>query len=499
MLSVLLAAMMCASMLALCVSAGVNGTENTSVEIDAIDAAPVMDGVITTEEWGEPVAHVLVGMARKNYAYDDNNNIAVSDYCYMNTGGLKYINPLNFDLFLRWDADNLYVGVVAQDPYGYSVEKNKVDINGKPVNQYNKYKDGDTLYDILYFDLPYNPGVNVNNNITPHYNKNGVDTVGTMSNATVVYTDPNGDEVVGGMTGMTMMYDKDGKLIQIGDLWNGDAIQFGINNSAQGVNAGGTNNPFHNLDDSCGDTYIFNLDPYGVPQIVSDNRGYLGQVNGAVVWHDELYVGGSDWKKCGKAGGVDNDVPGYLVFEFAMPAEWYAATGKNVSGETIGLTVARVSGTTSEETELRGTAKDFPRGINASGDFNFVEGSTTILQAGSLCERYGGGYDAWISWGDGVMGSQADQVPAFRSGANAVTFVGEPSDPEPDVIRGDVNDDGEVNSTDAIYLLRNILVGEVSYPINQSGDMNNDGNVDSADAIYLLRHVLVSADLYPLV
>ena len=491
-----MAVMMCASMLALFVSAGVNGTANTSVEIGVLNKAPVMDGVITTEEWGEPVAHVLVGMARKNYAYDDNNNVAVSDYCYLCLGRLKYVNPLNFDLFLRWDADNLYIGVVAQDPYGYSVTQNFTDINGKVIDQYDKYKDGDTYYDVLYYEIPEGTdGGNVYQRILPHYDKNGVDTLGENSNATVYYQNANG-EYTSECSGLIYFYGKDGELIFIRDLWCGDAIQFGINNSVQGVNAGGKNNPFHNSDNSCGDSYIFNVDKNGVGQLVSDNRGYLGSIDGTIKWHDELYAGGSDWKKCGKAGGVANDVPGYLVFEFAVPAEVYSATGKNVSGETIGLTVARVSGTTSDEVELKGTAKDFPRGVNASGDFNFVEGSTTLLQAGSLNEAHGG-YDSWISWGDGVMGSQADQPPAYRGGANAVTLVGEPAGPsEPDVLRGDVNGDGNLTNADAVYLLRNIMLGD-SYPINQSADMNGDGSVTNADAVYLLRYIMLG-DSYPL-
>ena len=63
-------------------------------------------------------------------------------------------------------------------------------------------------------------------------------------------------------------------------------------------------------------------------------------------------------------------------------------------------------------------------------------------------------------------------------------------------IRGDVNDDGEVDSNDAIYLLRHTM-NESRYPINQSGDMNGDGDVDSNDAIYLLRHTM-NGERYPL-
>lgn len=59
------------------------------------------------------------------------------------------------------------------------------------------------------------------------------------------------------------------------------------------------------------------------------------------------------------------------------------------------------------------------------------------------------------------------------------------------VIRGDVNGDGTVDSNDAIFLLKYVGIPE-HYTINQSGDMNGDGYVDSDDAIYLLYHVMFS-------
>ncbi len=64
------------------------------------------------------------------------------------------------------------------------------------------------------------------------------------------------------------------------------------------------------------------------------------------------------------------------------------------------------------------------------------------------------------------------------------------------VARGDFNEDGFVDSDDAIYLLRYTL-NPGRYPIHQSGDVNGDGYVDSDDAIYLLRYTL-NPGRYPL-
>ena len=65
------------------------------------------------------------------------------------------------------------------------------------------------------------------------------------------------------------------------------------------------------------------------------------------------------------------------------------------------------------------------------------------------------------------------------------------------VIRGDMNNDTDVNTDDATYLLRYILMPD-TYPITQSGDMNGDGTVNVDDALYLLRHITMP-DEYPLI
>ena len=63
-------------------------------------------------------------------------------------------------------------------------------------------------------------------------------------------------------------------------------------------------------------------------------------------------------------------------------------------------------------------------------------------------------------------------------------------------MRADMNGDGNIDTDDAIYLLRHALMPG-SYPISNSGDVNGDGLTDTDDAIYLLRHVLMP-DSYPL-
>ncbi|MBQ8396047.1 MAG: hypothetical protein IJX54_03500, partial [Oscillospiraceae bacterium] len=66
------------------------------------------------------------------------------------------------------------------------------------------------------------------------------------------------------------------------------------------------------------------------------------------------------------------------------------------------------------------------------------------------------------------------------------------------VLRGDLDDDGDVDKNDAIYCLYSVLFGEVRYPLNQDADFNGDGSLDKNDAIYLLYHALFGEARYPL-
>ena len=67
-----------------------------------------------------------------------------------------------------------------------------------------------------------------------------------------------------------------------------------------------------------------------------------------------------------------------------------------------------------------------------------------------------------------------------------------------DVLCGDYDGNGKVDSLDAIYLLRAATLGTGDYPLNQGGDINGDSKFNSEDAIHLLRAVLIGEEYYPL-
>ena len=53
------------------------------------------------------------------------------------------------------------------------------------------------------------------------------------------------------------------------------------------------------------------------------------------------------------------------------------------------------------------------------------------------------------------------------------------------ILRGDVNNDSSVNSSDPIYLLAFLYQGGNSPPCMDAADVNDDGYVDGSDVIYL--------------
>ena len=64
------------------------------------------------------------------------------------------------------------------------------------------------------------------------------------------------------------------------------------------------------------------------------------------------------------------------------------------------------------------------------------------------------------------------------------------------MVRGDVNGDGSVDSDDAVYMLYHVLLPD-RYTINQNGDFDGNNHIDSNDATHLLYFTLLP-ERYPL-
>ena len=92
-----------------------------------------------------------------------------------------------------------------------------------------------------------------------------------------------------------------------------------------------------------------------------------------------------------------------------------------------------------------------------------------------------------------TIAAKSKQGAIIRLGTKNVTIT----EPQPSYVKGDLTETGECTTEDAVYLVRSIMAGESTYPLNQSADFDNNGTVNVDDAIYLLKHTL-NSELYPL-
>ena len=65
-------------------------------------------------------------------------------------------------------------------------------------------------------------------------------------------------------------------------------------------------------------------------------------------------------------------------------------------------------------------------------------------------------------------------------------------------LRGDVDNDGDVDEDDCVYLIYSVFFGTIEYPVYQNLDFDGDGIVCSEDGVYLLRYIYYGAGEYPL-
>ena len=121
-------------------------------------------------------------------------------------------------------------------------------------------------------------------------------------------------------------------------------------------------------------------------------------------------------------------------------------------------------------------------GVVTSEDSVLVRGGERLC---SLRFRAKNSGESFVSIGMNYHNSYYNPAAIAAAHINIVAYI-----------PGDVNNDDEVDSDDAIYLLRHTMNQE-RYPITQPGDMNRDDEIDTNDAIYLLRHTM-NPDRYPL-
>ena len=131
--------LMTASLLVL----GAAARDNTTVEAPYFNVKPTIDGVVSTAEWGQPTGSAIVYCGRKDYKYDEDDNVMCSAQCFMDPSIVMYVNDISFDFWLRWDEQYFYIAVVSKDKYGIAAELPKEDED--PEWKYSYLWAGDAL------------------------------------------------------------------------------------------------------------------------------------------------------------------------------------------------------------------------------------------------------------------------------------------------------------------------------------------------------------------
>jgi hypothetical protein len=63
---------------------------------------------------------------------------------------------------------------------------------------------------------------------------------------------------------------------------------------------------------------------------------------------------------------------------------------------------------------------------------------------------------------------------------------------KPNILVGDVNEDGNINSADVVYLMNYLFLGGPQPQPWEAGDVNCDGTVNSSDIVYLINYLFVN-------
>ena len=247
--------------------------------------------------------------------------------------------------------------------------------------------------------------------------------------------------------------------------------------------------------DTTGGTKIFN--------IIGGNRSKRvasADISIASGTWQNIYISGSTY-------GVDGDaklvMTGGTVKSSITPGYSVNTEGnvtiilENVNGNTIycGNTNSyHVKGNVDITLGEGVTFKTFYAGSRDAGN---VEGTVTVTVDGADLTGI-----KLVGKAANSTGTVGKSVLVYKSGtlgtySDFTEFV-DKSTTEPEVVKGDLNGDGNVSDADAMYLLRYTLFGDSRYPLNQGGDVNGDGAISDADAMYLLRFTLFGPSRYPL-
>ena len=140
-------------------------------------------------------------------------------------------------------------------------------------------------------------------------------------------------------------------------------------------------------------------------------------------------------------------------------------------------------------------------GIDPTEDTRFIKYGFTVIDAMLRFQQSDGSFRHIMSGsGNNLMASEQaayalaayDRFVKKQNSLYDMTDAFDPDnpiDPEPEFIRGDINNDSYIDAADVVFL-RRYLLKRVGYDFSPSMDVNNDNFIDSADVVYLSRYIL---------
>lgn len=106
----------------------------------------------------------------------------------------------------------------------------------------------------------------------------------------------------------------------------------------------------------------------------------------------------------------------------------------------------------------------------------------------------GFGLEADLSGDQVIVGAPGDDFGGTNKGSVFIFTVV----PDPDLRRGDLNDDGNVDVADPVYLLSFLFIpGSPAPECDDAGDVNDDGALDISDAVFALSWLFVPGSAVP--
>jgi len=98
----------------------------------------------------------------------------------------------------------------------------------------------------------------------------------------------------------------------------------------------------------------------------------------------------------------------------------------------------------------------------------------------------------WLVLAACVAAGRGFAADCNENGVDGVPDECSPATPAP-FRRGDADASGQLDLTDAVFVLLHLFLGGAAPPCAKAADSNDDGRLDIADPVALLRHLFVGA------